>query len=81
MTYFWNLKRPSRYIHVNCVLPFVEGNEAERKDQALAALSAIAASELVQTNADAIKAAVASVLPHISALGTSNTAMSSSGIV
>ena len=40
-TYNWNLKRPSRYVHASCIIPFVQADPAARKEQAINALSQV----------------------------------------
>ena len=72
MVYFFSLQRPSRYMHLNCVLPFVEGNEGQRKDQAILALLAISGN----ANADeSVKRQIEVVLSHVTALGQNHQAM------
>lgn len=44
-TYFWDTRRPSRYIHGTCVVPFVEASVASRKDQAISAMQQIKDSQ------------------------------------
>ena len=44
-TYFWNTRRPSRYMHGTCIVPFVQASVDSRKDQALEALKQIKDSE------------------------------------
>eukprot|EP00438_Fugacium_kawagutii_P012659 Skav215614 [mRNA] locus=scaffold666:585055:598249:- [translate_table: standard] len=78
LTYHFHVQRPSRYMHLSCVLPFVESNEAARKDQAIETLTALKSDLLLQRNLPAMEA-VQSVLLQVSNVGVSTTSMSSTG--
>lgn len=42
-TYFWNERKPSRYMHASCVVPFVHAGDADRKTQAMEIMTAAVA--------------------------------------
>ena len=39
--YFWNERRPSRYMHASCVVPFVDKDRDARRQQAIDAITKV----------------------------------------
>ena len=50
-SYFWNERRPSRYMHATCVHLFVQQEPESRRDQAVAALTKVVST----TGSEAVK--------------------------
>ena len=50
-SYFWNERRPSRYMHATCVHLFVQQEPESRRDQAIAALTKVVST----TGSEAVK--------------------------
>ena len=57
-SYFWSQRRPSRFMHEDCVVPFVLADEGSRKVQAIATMHRLA----VGTGVPAIKSAAQRLL-------------------
>lgn len=75
-SYFWDSRRPSRYVHAGCVVAFVraklEAGNGACKAQAVDAMGAITSNLAVANDAgkEKIKAATLEVLSQLSAVGS-----------
>ena len=61
--YFWNQKRPSRYMHDFCILRFIEENPGQRKAQATRAMNLI----VQNATSPQVKSAAQHLLAQLSA--------------